>query len=728
MFEPELKPRPKSEEKIDILLVDDRPENLLTLETVLISPSLNLIKASSGDEALRYLLDHEPAVILMDVQMPDLDGFETASIIKRSERTRDIPIIFVTALNKDERYVHKGYLHGAIDYIYKPYDVHILKSKVAVFADLARKTKRLIHAERELLKTERQEREREVTQLELKSLKREQSEQKKYLDLVDGISHGIVWSAESQRFAMSFVSPSAEQLLGYKMERWLSEPDFLMNHIYPDDRNAVLDAVEKAKTDSAGAKVEHRLVSDLGKTIWFHTQIRAVRAHDGSTYELRGLSVDITPMKEAEELLRQNKARSDFLAASSFLLGQSLNYEDTLKQVGDLTVPKFANWFAVHLSSVPGEVSLAALCSNHTASESISAEVLESLGISKVFESGTGKFIPEVSLSDCVECPLQLKSSIMVPLASRGKTVGVMTWLNTKNHFSNDDLKMAEDLAKRASVAIENAIFHQVAQAAIRVRDEFLSVASHELKTPLTPLKLQTQMLGRMLRAPGSADLKNDKVEKILKTFDRQLDRLSLLVEELLDISKMSNGQLSLSLEEFDLIELMRDILNRFSEQLDSVQCEVTFNAPMTGPLMVCWDRFRIEQVIVNLITNAAKYGHGKPIHITLSHQEKVIELSVRDHGIGIAPNDLDRIFNRFERAVSGQHFSGLGLGLYIVTQLLDAHGGKIRVSSEVGQGSTFTITVPEKAERIESKEPTVSEKLDFAVQYAKSAAVEIRS
>ena len=119
MFEPELKPKPKSVDKVDILLVDDRPENLLTLESVLVSPSLNLIKASSGDDALRYFLDHEPAVILMDLQMPKLDGFETTSIIKTSERTRDIPIIFVTALNKDEGYVHKGYLHGAIDYIYK---------------------------------------------------------------------------------------------------------------------------------------------------------------------------------------------------------------------------------------------------------------------------------------------------------------------------------------------------------------------------------------------------------------------------------------------------------------------------------------------------------------------------------------------------------------------------------------------------------------------------------
>jgi CheY-like chemotaxis protein len=131
-------------DKIEILLVDDRQENLLALEAVLASPDYKLIKVNSGDEALRYLLDHSPALILMDVQMPGLNGFETASIIKGSERTREIPIIFVTAINMDERFVHKGYDHGAVDYIYKPYDAHVLRSKVAVLAEIRRHHQRMI--------------------------------------------------------------------------------------------------------------------------------------------------------------------------------------------------------------------------------------------------------------------------------------------------------------------------------------------------------------------------------------------------------------------------------------------------------------------------------------------------------------------------------------------------------------------------------------------------------
>ena len=699
--EGDLKSKVKTDDKVDILLVDDRPENLITLETALQSPELNLIKASSVDEAIRYLLEHEPAVILMDVQMSNIDGFEIASLIKQSERTRDIPIIFVTALNKGERYIHKGYLHGAIDYIAQPYDVYILKSKVAVFADLARKTKRLIHAER-----------------------------KKYLDFVDGISHGIVWSVDSESLAILFVSPSAEKILGYPTERWVRETDFFFDHLHPGDRTKFLKATESAKLKNEDVKIEHRFINAKGREVWFHTQLKVAPKTDGSTHEIRGLSVDITAIKETEEILRQNKARSDFLAASSFLLGQSLEYEDTLKDVGELTVSQFADWFAVHLSTRPGEVKLTALCIGDENLQDFSTEMLEALGIPEVFEKGKPKFMPEVPKEHAANVSFKLNSALMMPLTSRGKIIGVMTWLKSKlnTHFSDDDFKMAEDLAKRASIAIENAVFHQVAQAAIRVRDEFLSVASHELKTPLTPLKLQTQMLGRMLRTLGNANLKTEKVEKILMTLDRQIDRLSLLVEELLDISKMSNGQLSLSLEEFDLIEFMHDILARFSEQLQSVDCPVTFNSTQSTALIVNWDRFRMEQVIVNLITNAAKYGHGKPIHINLCRHDGRVEISVLDHGIGIAQGDLDRIFNRFERAVSGQHFAGLGLGLYIVTQLLDAHGGKIEVASEVGHGSTFTITVPEKAVRIESKEPRLAEKLDFAVQYAKSNAVEVRS
>jgi CheY-like chemotaxis protein len=374
----------KVSDKIEVLLVDDRPENLLALETVLESPEYKLVKANSGDEALRYLLDHEPALILLDVQMPDLDGFETATLIKRSERTRSIPIIFVTALNQDDRYVLKGYQHGAIDYLYKPFDPNILRSKVAVFAELARKTRSLILAERKISEAEKKDRERQIAQLELRSLKREQLEQKKYLDLVAGITHGIVWSVDSDSMSTSFVSPSSLKILGYAESDWLDDQDFFLNLIPPADRKFFNDAIDRAKLSNESEKLEHRFVTHEGNELWFQTELKLAHKTDSSGYEIRGISMDITRMKEVQEML----------------------------------------------------------------------------------------------------------------------------------------------------------------ETAVKVRDEFLSVASHELKTPLTPLKLQAQMLGRVLKAANGAELKSEKVDKILVTFDRQIDRLSLLIDELLDISKMTNGKL----------------------------------------------------------------------------------------------------------------------------------------------------------------------------------------
>ena len=205
-------------EAVEILLVDDRDENLLALEAVLSDPGYRLIKANSGDAALRYLLDHTPAVILLDVQMPGLDGFGTAAIVKASERTREIPIIFLTALNKDDKYVQRGYEHGAVDYIYKPFDAHILRSKVAVFADLHRKNERLLLAERKLMESERRDRERKFAELEIRNLRRQQLEQRRYRELVDGINHGVVWAADENVDVFTFVSPRAEEVLGYPVD------------------------------------------------------------------------------------------------------------------------------------------------------------------------------------------------------------------------------------------------------------------------------------------------------------------------------------------------------------------------------------------------------------------------------------------------------------------------------------------------------------------------------
>jgi PAS domain S-box-containing protein len=704
----------RPDELIDLLLVDDRPENLLTLEAVLASPGYRLVKANSGPAALRYLLDHEPAVILMDVQMPQLDGFETASLIKRSKRAREIPIIFLTAIPKDEGFTNKVYAYGAVDYLHKPFDPIILRSKVAVFAELARKSRRQIQAEKALLENAIREHERQLVQLELRGLKRERLNQEKYRDLVEGIQHGIVWSADPVSLAISFVSPSAKKILGFPIDQWTSELDFIANRLYPDERQRVLSHLLSIREGEQDEGIEHRFRTASGSEVWMHTGVRLAPKGEAGAYELRALSVDITRIKQAEETLLQNKRHSDFLADASLLLSESLDYEATLNRLGSLAVPRLADWYSVSILDTHGNVrTLATHHSNPSQmelaksfAEGYPADLQAPTAIGQVLRTGRPLLLANITetfltshLQDAeqrrVVQELGIRSAIIVPLLVRGRTFGTLAFMSASSgyRYNESDLRLAEDLARRAASAIDNAFLYQEAQKAIRTRDEFLSIASHELKTPITPLKIQIQGLMRIFKSGELTVLGKDRLRRMLESSERQLRRLTRLIDDLLDISRIDMGRLALSYQPFDLAELAHEVLERFSDQLQAAQCSVRLE--LESRLTVNWDRFRIEKVIINLLTNAMKYGQGSEIQISSWQEGNFAYFQVRDQGIGIASEDLNRIFERFERAVSGSHYGGLGLGLYIVRQVVAAHQGSVSVQSELGQGSTFTVAIP---------------------------------
>jgi PAS domain S-box-containing protein len=506
--------------KVNILLVDDRPENLISLTAVLEAPGYELAQATSGEEALRFLLDREFALILMDVQMPGMDGFETARLIKSREKTRDIPIIFVTAISKDEPFVFRGYGAGAVDYVTKPFDPHILRSKVAVFADLYRKSV--------LLK------EQEVARVELQALKRENIINQKYRDLVEDIHNGFVWIADPESLQFTFVSSRSSDLLGYSPADWISDHRFWSICSHPED----LESVEYALREGFSAErteqsFEHRMVERDGKTLWFQTSARLTKHESGDKFEIRGLSINVTHLKEAEK----------------------------------------------------------------------------------------------------------------------------------------------------------------EARLAVQARDEFLSIASHELKTPLTALKLQLNMYKVLSRRGLPAEAFIAKTNKLFEQSSNQVDRLSRLVEELLDVSQINNGKLNLHFESFDLCELLKEVCARYGD--DAAKCQVDVSLEEGASVTGSWDRLRIDQVITNLITNAIKYGDSKPVQASLSREEQEAVIRVKDQGIGISEEDQSRIFGRFERAVSASNFGGLGLGLYIVRQIVHEHGGSVSVQSKKNEGSTFTVRLP---------------------------------
>lgn len=692
-------------DQVNILLVDDRWENLVSLKAVLDRPDYNLVKACSGQEALRKLLDEDFALILLDVQMPIMDGFETAKLIKERERTRRIPIIFISGLSVDASFIFKGYEAGAVDYLCKPFDPNVLRSKVLVFAELHRKTEQ-VQRQAELLRTA------ELARLENEVLKREQKANQQYRDLVDGINHGIVWVADPTTLALTFVSPQIQHLLGYPPEQWVNNPNFWHELLPLEDRSLVFNTFQVLEKSMATPQfrkdfsIEHRMLRANGEVRWVHTGARLIYDEVAQRFELRGLSVDITHLKKVEQKLYKSEERLRLLAEISSVIAEGLDYNKSLRRVADLAIPIIADYCFLEVLTDDQQLEMVA-CSHIDLEQKNLLKRLHKEHLYRLTLLGPGPlFLPVVTNQVLDEIgldhpaqqalqELQTTSLIKVPFLRRGRHLGhlVLCYTTSRRNYDVNDLDFTHGMAHRCSTSIDNARLYQEAKMAVDLRDEFLSIASHELKTPLTPLKMQIQNLHRQLQKVLGPENYSEKMMKMLDSSERQVNRLIKLVAELLDVSRINNGKMILDLEEINLVEVVQDVLGRFSEDLKKVGCVINFKAPPT--LSGVWDRPRVEQILNNLLTNALRYAPGKPIRVEMRQENGQAVLEVEDHGMGIAPKDRERIFHRFERAVPSTDFGGLGLGLYIVKQIVEAHEGSISVSGALGEGSTFTVRLP---------------------------------
>jgi PAS domain S-box-containing protein len=496
-------------EPVDVLLIDDRPEDLLTLSHVLAGPEYRLQTARSGPEALKRLLEQDFAVILLDVFMPVIDGFELASLIKQRERSQGTPIIFLTAAGSEMSQIYRGYSLGAVEYLGKPVDPDVLRAKVRIFADLFRKDRRLERQADALRESERREREVMLTELR-------HSAERRYLHLAEAVPLSV-WTADA-RGNLTYTNRYWNQYTGLPLSdlpdrSWLEAVD-------PADREACAESWREAIANGHA----------------YERQCRLRRASDGAS-----------------------------------------------------------RW---HVS----------------------------------------RAVPEHNAA--------------------GQLQG---WLGT--HADIEE-------AKRAIFA----------------RDEFLSIASHELRTPLTALKLRLQS------ALHTGDLP-DKAQHRLESAVLQTERLERLIENLLDVSRITTGHLDLESETFDLAELAQDVTERFREQAARSGTSVELSAP--APVLGRWDRLRLEQVATNLLSNALKFGEGRPIGVEVQGDPTQATLTVSDRGIGIAPENVARIFHQFERVVGHRTFGGLGMGLYIARQIVQAHGGRVEVESTTGEGSRFHVILP---------------------------------
>lgn len=254
--------------------------------------------------------------------------------------------------------------------------------------------------------------------------------------------------------------------------------------------------------------------------------------------------------------------------------------------------------------------------------------------------------------------------------------------------------KVIRDLTDRVE-AEELAQAYAAAQEAIRVRDEFLSIASHELRTPLTAAQLQLQGIKLLLASGGM----HRSPERLAQSINRALsstERLSQLVDTLLDVSRITTSQIQLHPSCFDMAEVAHDAADRLAEMAAQAGCELRVQAK--AGIQGCWDRLRVEQALVNLISNACKYAPGSPVEVSVEQVGDRVRLVVKDVGPGIAEDKLAHIFDRFERAAPADNYGGLGLGLFVTRQIAEAHGGSAHVSSRLGEGSVFTLELPLEA------------------------------
>jgi signal transduction histidine kinase/DNA-binding response OmpR family regulator len=583
--------------KINILLVDDNPANLLSLETVLEAPDRHLARASSGEEALRYLLDQDAAVILLDVHMPNIDGIETAALIRGRERTRNIPIIFVTAHDgtgdaAGASHISRGYSLGAVDYIVKPVDPEALRSKVAVFVELHRKTEQ-IKQQAELLR-------KKNIELENANLQR--------LSRLINLGQQLAAERDPERLLEKLCEETRDMLgARYATIGVLEEDGEALRHFLTCglDREA---AVEAGLPEACQRLLRERFKDNLS--------------------------------------LRLASPRG-VLRALSFLPG----------------APPITSFIGAPIQQqgrTRGWLFLA-----------------DKLGASKFNEADE-------------QFAVTLTQAFVFYENAR-------LYAETQRHAAALEIEIAERKQaekERALLLVRERAARAESEQANRLKDEFLATVSHELRAPLNA------MLGWATLARKN-QLDEENKARALETIERNARIQKKLIDDLLDVSRIITGKLNLELRPINLIPVVEAAVEsvRPAAEAKGVHLRTQLAPPPSSLQSFQGDSNRLQQVVWNLVHNAVKFTPtGGNADVCLNYPDGRAEIVVNDTGIGIAPEFLPYVFDRFRQAdgTTTKKHGGMGLGLAIVRHLTEMHGGTVEASSAgVGQGATFKIKLP---------------------------------
>jgi PAS domain S-box-containing protein/excisionase family DNA binding protein len=502
----------------------------------------------------------------------------------------------------------------------------------------------------------------------------------------------------------------AERMYGYSAEEVIGRSvALLIPPDMPDELPGILDRLRR------GERIERyetvRIRKD-GRRIDVALTISPIKDAAGTISGAATIARDITKRKREEAALR-------FLVEASSVLATTLDYEMTLQQVAQLAAPHFADRCSVFIVAEDGTIRPVAAAHADPSKEAQPGDVqrrarLDLAGphpVAEVIRTSRSVFNTpplDTALASAAQHiehspyarALTPTSQIIVPLIARQQVIGALAFERSKSARLYDaaDLVLAEEVARRAALAVDNARLYREAQEAVRVRDAFLAIASHELKNPLTALLGNIQLLQR--RATREADLTPERVQRSLQVAADQATRLNQMIAALLDISRLEGGQLTLTCAPLDLCALVRKVVAEVQPTL--TQHTLTCATP-DAPLIIEGDALRLEQVLQNLIGNAIKYSpRGGLVSVRIERQSEWASVDVSDQGIGIPQDALAKLFERFYRAsnVDGGGIAGIGVGLYVVKEIVTLHGGKVAVMSQEGEGSTFSICLPlERAE-----------------------------